>query len=69
MYTFGRFWFENMRIDPAHHIAGLRLNAWVSVLVFLLGIAWFVWLGRHERSQRRPGHAQSGEPVAPDVVT
>ena len=23
LYTFARFWFENMRIDPAHHIAGI----------------------------------------------
>jgi prolipoprotein diacylglyceryl transferase len=55
LYTFARFWFENMRIDPAHHIAGLRVNAWVSVILFVLGIVWFVWLGRHEPPQRRPG--------------
>src|SRR5207247_2233102 len=34
LYTFARFWFENMRIDPAHEIAGMRVNAWVSVFVF-----------------------------------
>jgi prolipoprotein diacylglyceryl transferase len=55
LYTFGRFWFENMRIDPAHEIAGMRLNAWVSIVVFLFGVCWFVWLGRHEPPQRRPG--------------
>ena len=26
LYTFGRFFFENMRIDNAHHIAGLRVE-------------------------------------------
>jgi prolipoprotein diacylglyceryl transferase len=57
LYTFGRFWFENMRIDTAHHIGPLRLNAWVSIVVFLGGIGWFVWLGRHEGEQRRPGTA------------
>jgi hypothetical protein len=46
-----------MRIDPAHEIAGMRLNAWVSMFVFLFGAAWFVWLGRHEPEQRRPGDA------------
>jgi prolipoprotein diacylglyceryl transferase len=45
-YTFGRFFFENLRIDPAHEIAGLRLNAWVSAAVCILSTAWFVWLGR-----------------------
>ncbi|MBA3268164.1 MAG: prolipoprotein diacylglyceryl transferase, partial [Acidimicrobiia bacterium] len=33
-YTFGRFWFELLRIDPAHRIAGLRINDWISLLVF-----------------------------------
>ncbi len=47
LYTFGRFWFENLRIDPAHHIFGLRVNAWVAMFAFFAGIAWFVWLGRH----------------------
>lgn len=54
LYTFGRFWFENLRIDPAHQIAGLRLNAWTSVLVFAAALTWFVWLGRHQPPQRRP---------------
>ena len=30
LYTFGRFFEELLRIDPSHHFAGLRLNAWVS---------------------------------------
>ncbi len=57
LYTFGRFWFENLRIDPAHELGPLRVNAWVSAIVFVLGIVWFVWLGRHEPAQRRPGEA------------
>lgn len=48
LYTFGRFWFENMRIDNAHHVAGLRINAWVALAVFAFGVGYFVWLGRHE---------------------
>jgi phosphatidylglycerol---prolipoprotein diacylglyceryl transferase len=48
MYTFGRFWFETLRIDPAHHVAGLRINDWVSIGVFLFGVGYFVWLGRHQ---------------------
>jgi prolipoprotein diacylglyceryl transferase len=64
LYTFARFFFENMRIDPAHEIAGMRLNAWVSILVFVFGVAWFVWLGRHEPPQRRPG-----DPLIADATT
>ena len=66
LYCFGRFWFENLRIDPAHHVAGLRINAWVAIGVFLAGLAWFLWLGRHASPQRRPGDPPvdlSGNPV------
>jgi prolipoprotein diacylglyceryl transferase len=42
-YTFGRFFEELLRIDPSHHIAGLRLNAWVSVICFVASTAFFVW--------------------------
>src|SRR5206468_1955187 len=39
-YTVGRFFEELLRIDPAHHFAGLRLNAWVSVVVFIASTAF-----------------------------
>jgi prolipoprotein diacylglyceryl transferase len=42
-YTFGRFFEELLRIDPAHHIGPLRLNAWVSAVLFVLSTAFFVW--------------------------
>jgi len=42
-YTFGRFFEELLRIDPAHHFAGLRLNAWVSIVVFCCSTGFFVW--------------------------
>jgi prolipoprotein diacylglyceryltransferase len=42
-YTFGRFFEELLRIDPSHHIAGLRLNAWLSAILFVLSAAYFVW--------------------------
>ena len=43
VYTFGRFFEELLRIDPAHHLAGLRVNAWVSILVFLCSTGFFLW--------------------------
>jgi prolipoprotein diacylglyceryl transferase len=42
-YTFGRFFEELIRIDPAHSFAGLRLNAWVSIVVFICSTAFFIW--------------------------
>ena len=65
LYTFARFWFENMRIDPAHEIGPLRVNAWVSIALFVFGIAWFVSLGRNQPPQRTPGGSTA---EAPNVV-
>ena len=47
LYTAGRFVFENMRTDKAHVIGPLRLNAWVSLVVCIGGILWFLWLRGH----------------------
>jgi prolipoprotein diacylglyceryl transferase len=48
-YTAARVVFEEMRIDPAHTIGPLRVNAWVSIVVFVGALVWFLWLGRHGR--------------------
>ncbi|MFL5835640.1 MAG: prolipoprotein diacylglyceryl transferase family protein, partial [Solirubrobacteraceae bacterium] len=66
-YTAGRFCEELLRIDPAHEFAGLRLNAWVSLVVFVCSTAFFVWwqflrggeegprwVGRRRRERREP---------------
>ena len=34
-YTLGRGWIEMLRIDPANHILGLRINVLTSIAVFL----------------------------------
>ena len=57
IYTFGRFFEELLRIDPAHHFLGLRLNAWVSILVFAASTSFFVWW-----QFIRPGEEEPGRP-------
>jgi phosphatidylglycerol---prolipoprotein diacylglyceryl transferase len=42
-YCFGRFFEEQLRIDPSHEFAGLRLNAWVSIVVFVVSTLFFIW--------------------------
>jgi prolipoprotein diacylglyceryl transferase len=39
-YTVGRAWIEWLRVDSAHHILGLRLNDWTSLVVFLGAVAY-----------------------------
>lgn len=41
VYTLGRVWIENMRIDTAHHFLGLRVNVWMSIIVFLIAAIAF----------------------------
>jgi prolipoprotein diacylglyceryltransferase len=45
-YSLGRIGEELLRVDPAHHIAGLRLNFYVATLLFLAGMLWFVRIQR-----------------------
>jgi prolipoprotein diacylglyceryl transferase len=41
-YTVGRFWIEALRTDEAHHFLGLRINDWVSIVVFLGALIYFL---------------------------
>jgi prolipoprotein diacylglyceryl transferase len=62
LYTFGRFWLENLRIDEANLVAGLRVNAWVSLALCAFGVGWFIWLGRHgsrDDARQEPGEVPS----------
>lgn len=45
-YTAGRTWIELMRTDEASHILGVRVNVWVSILVFLAAAFYFVYAKR-----------------------
>ena len=41
-YTVGRGWIEMLRVDPANHILGLRLNVWTSLLLFIGAIVYLI---------------------------
>ena len=55
IYTFGRFFEELLRIDPAHEFAGLRLNAWVSIVVFVASTSFFIWWQFIRGGEAEPG--------------
>src|SRR4029079_11898111 len=42
-YTFGRTFEELLRVDPSHRFLGERLNFWVSIIVFVCAVAFFIW--------------------------
>lgn len=69
-YTFGRFWIEGMRIDPANTFGGLRVNEWVSLLT-CAGAAGFLLVDWWRHRGEAPALAvDTGAPVAaePDRV-
>jgi len=49
-YSAFRIFEESLRVDPAHHILGQRLNFWVAIVLTIVGAVWFVWTQRD-----RPG--------------
>ncbi|GGK48332.1 prolipoprotein diacylglyceryl transferase 1 [Planomonospora parontospora subsp. parontospora] len=72
-YTVGRFWIEGLRVDTAHHILGLRLNQWTSIVLFLAALAYF-WWARNRTDEELVGTgagadaeaaAAGGEPADP----
>ncbi len=62
-YTVGRFWVEALRTDEAHIFLGMRINSWVSILVFLGALVYFV------RVRGPQEHIRVGEDGAVQVVT
>ncbi|HEU4977462.1 MAG TPA: prolipoprotein diacylglyceryl transferase [Solirubrobacteraceae bacterium] len=58
-YSAFRIFEETLRVDPAHHLFGLRLNLYVASLLTAAGLAWFVRI-------QRAGHrlAARGGPAA-----
>jgi prolipoprotein diacylglyceryl transferase len=59
LYTFGRFFEELLRIDPSKEYGPFRLNAWVSIVLFVLSVAFFVWWQVLRPRRRR--HAAEAE--------
>jgi prolipoprotein diacylglyceryl transferase len=61
-YTIGRAWIEWLRIDSAHHIGGLRLNDWTSIVVALGAITYLVVSAR-----LRPGREEIVDPRVANI--
>ncbi len=40
-YSAFRIFEESLRVDPAHHVLGLRLNFYVATALCLAGLLWF----------------------------
>jgi len=64
-YPLGRVFIELMRTDDANLILGQRVNVWVSVLVFLLGVLLFFWFGRRAGTPAEAAVDPTAEEASP----
>lgn len=73
LYTFERFWMELLRVDDASRLFGVRFNALLSAVLFVLSTLWFIRLGRRPQSTIAPPNdiPADGTPMvtAEDVAT
>ena len=63
-YPVGRIWMETMRLDAARTFLGIRLNAWTSMGMIVVGLILFLVAGRLGRSTSLVGAERFGEPAA-----
>jgi prolipoprotein diacylglyceryl transferase len=62
-YTLGRAFWEHLRIDPANEIVGVRVNLWVSGLIFAAAIVYFVWSAKTRPGREDPAELRPPEPA------
>jgi prolipoprotein diacylglyceryl transferase len=66
-YTFGRFFEEQLRIDPSSEFWGMRVNAWVSLILFigssLFFIYWQIYQGKFPKLTLRRRRAEKRRPA------
>jgi prolipoprotein diacylglyceryl transferase len=61
LYTGFRFFVEQLRIDPSSELGGMRVNAWVSLVVFVAAVVFFVWW-QFFHGRPRHGRERKAEP-------
>ena len=59
-YGIGRFWVEALRIDATSHVAGLRWNQWVALVVIIGSLVYLVVSGRSDRGASESVVPESG---------
>ena len=56
-YTAFRAYEETLRVDPSHEYFGLRLNFYVSIVLFAASVVVFIWSQRRGAAPDRAGKA------------
>ncbi len=64
-YSAFRIFEETLRVDPAHHILGERLNFWVACVLTIVGAAWFAYTQRAGRDEQPVDASPAQAPAEP----
>ncbi len=64
-YSAFRIFEETLRVDPAHHILGERLNFWVAGLLTIVGAAWFAYTQRAGHDEQPVDASPAQAPAEP----
>jgi prolipoprotein diacylglyceryl transferase len=67
-YTGFRAYEETLRIDPAHHFLGQRLNFWVSIVLFVVSAGFFIWWQFFRKGPEEERRARPIEPKGPKMA-
>ena len=65
LYSLVRLPLETMKIDPADHVAGQRINVWVAALTLVMGVVAFIILFR----RRTDAPPEPARPAASTVTS
>ena len=63
LYFLGRMWVEELRVDTAAEVGGVRWNFVLAITMVVVGIVWFFWGGvraSDEELAAREEHAREG---------
>jgi phosphatidylglycerol---prolipoprotein diacylglyceryl transferase len=69
LYDIIRLPLETMKIDPADHFLGQRVNVWVAAGTLIVALAIFVILFRRRTPEPPPEPAEAAPAVAGHVPT
>jgi prolipoprotein diacylglyceryl transferase len=67
VYTAFRTFEETLRIDPAHHFLGQRINFWVSLVCFIASTLFFVWWQFRRPARKEPERRPRPIPKGPTM--
>jgi prolipoprotein diacylglyceryl transferase len=67
-YSGFRIFEETLRIDYSNYVLGLRLNFFVSLVLCLLGLLWFLAIQRGWRGLGGPRGESWSEPIGPEMA-